>query len=65
QFLAALGLVRDIGRMGGPLVVGIAADQLGIDWSAIALGAIGLATVALFVFVVGETRPEPAAPATG
>ncbi|MEM9711796.1 MAG: MFS transporter, partial [Actinomycetota bacterium] len=47
QFLAALGLVRDIGRMGGPLVVGIAADQLGIDWSAIALGAIGLATVAL------------------
>lgn len=57
QFLAALGLIRDVGRMGGPLVVGIAAEQLGIDWSAIALGAIGLVTVAIFVLVVGETRP--------
>ncbi|MEO1062375.1 MAG: MFS transporter [Actinomycetota bacterium] len=60
QFLAALGLVRDVGRMGGPLVVGIAADRLGIDWSAIALGLIGLATVAVFVLVVGETKPMPA-----
>lgn len=62
QFLAALGLIRDVGRMGGPLVVGIAADRLGIDWSAIALGAIGLATVTLFVLVVGETRPTTGVP---
>jgi MFS family permease len=62
QFLAALGLIRDVGRMGGPLVVGIAADRLGIDWSAIALGAIGLATVALFLLVVGETRPTTGVP---
>ncbi|MEM9036212.1 MAG: MFS transporter [Actinomycetota bacterium] len=56
-FLAALGIVRDLGRIAGPLIVGVAADQLGIDWSAIALGILGLATAGLFLFVVGETRP--------
>jgi MFS family permease len=57
-FLAALGIVRDVGRIVGPLAVGIAADQLGIDWSAIVLGLVGLATAAMFLFVVGETRPS-------
>lgn len=59
-FLAALGIIRDVGRIAGPLIVGTAADSLGINWSAIALGALGLATAALFLFVVGETRPVEA-----
>lgn len=60
-FLAALGIVRDLGRILGPLAVGVAADRLGIDWSAIVLGMVGLATAGMFLFVVGETRPAPTA----
>ncbi len=57
RFLAALAVVRDSGRIAGPLVVGVAADALGLGWSAAALAVAGAATVVIFVVVVGETGP--------
>lgn len=56
EFLAALGTIRDAGRIVGPIVVGVIADTLGLASAAATLGALSLAAVAIFVFGVGETR---------
>ena len=54
EFLGALRLLADGGRILGPLVVGVVADQFDLGAAAIALGLVGLATVALFVGAIGE-----------
>jgi MFS family permease len=61
QFLGALGLLRDTGRIIGPLLVGWLADAVGLGASAIALGILAFVAVGIFVKVVGETlRPAAA-----
>lgn len=60
EFLGAIRLLSDAGRMLGPLVVGVVADQLDLSASAIVLGVIGLATAALFAIAIGEPADQPA-----
>lgn len=58
EFLGVLRLLADIGRVLGPLAVGIVADQLDLGAASITLGLVALATSALFVGAIGETgRP--------
>ncbi len=64
EFLGALGMIRDSGRIGGPLVVGFLADQTGLSASATALGVVALLGAAIFGFGVGETRDRQATAAT-
>ncbi|MEL7157109.1 MAG: MFS transporter [Actinomycetota bacterium] len=54
EFLGAIRLLSDLGRMLGPLVVGVVADRLDLSASAIVLGFVGLATALLFVVAIGE-----------
>ncbi len=56
EFLGALGMIRDTGKVAGPVVVGLLADSTGLGTSSFVLGVVALAAVALFVFGVGETR---------
>lgn len=56
QFLGALGMIRDSGRIGGPLVVGVLADQAGLSPAAAALGGFALVGTVIFWFGLGETR---------
>ena len=63
RFLGLLRLLSDLGRILGPLAVGVVADQLDLGASSLVLAAVGLATAALFVFAVGE--PTPTEPANG
>lgn len=55
-FLAALGTIRDAGRISGPLLVGAIADLAGLSWSSIVLGALSFLAVAVIVVGVGETK---------
>lgn len=57
EFLAALGTIRDSGRIVGPLLVGALADSAGLGPAAAALGAVSLLGVAVLVLLVGETKP--------
>ena len=54
EFIGVLRLLADSGRMVGPVVVGVVADQLSLSASAITLGCVGLATAALFAVAIGE-----------
>lgn len=54
-FLAALGAFHDLGRVGGPLVVGVLADAVGLRFSSLALAAVMVAGIAWIVVVIGET----------
>ncbi len=61
QFLASVGMIRDAGKILGPLLVGWLADQIGLDASSFSLAALALVGVAIIVFGIGETgsrRPE-------
>lgn len=64
QFLGALGAIRDLGQIIGPVVVGLLADAFGLGAAAFALGMAAFAAVAIFVFVVGETGSTGRVPAT-
>jgi MFS family permease len=55
-FLSVLATIRDIGRVGGPLLVGAMADSVGLSWSAVALGCIAIATAVFMATVLGDTR---------
>lgn len=61
EFLAVLGMIRDSGRIGGPFLVGLLADQAGLPTSAASLGGIALAGAVIFWFGVGETRDRTGA----
>ena len=55
-FLSVLATIRDVGRVGGPLLVGAMADTVGLSWSAVALGCIAVATAVFMATVLGDTR---------
>jgi MFS family permease len=63
-FLAALGTIRDAGKVAGPAAVGIITDAASLSVSATTMGAISLVAVAVITFGIGETLhrslPEPA-----
>jgi len=54
-FLAALGTIRDAGKIAGPLAVGIITDVASLSVSASAMGVAAVAAVAVIVFGIGET----------
>jgi MFS family permease len=64
EFLGIWRLIGDIGMVAGPLLVGVIAANLDLDKSAIVLGAAGITSSLMFLFLVKETRvgsePEPA-----
>ncbi len=68
EFLGLWRVIGDFGMVCGPLLVGIMADLLGIDGSAIALALVGYVAAFIILKLVRETRarpvlpPEPAAP---
>ncbi len=56
QFLAALGAIRDGGKIVGPLAVGALADSAGLSAASVMLGAVAFVGLAILVLGVGETR---------
>lgn len=56
-FLAAFGMMQDIGPIAGPLLVGWLADSAGLGSSAIVLSVVMFVAIAWIVVVVGETSP--------
>jgi len=67
EFLGVWRFVGDMGSAGGPLVVGIIADALGLAATAFVLSGIGLAAALILAALVRETLevehpplPEPA-----
>ena len=56
DFLAGFAAIQGIGQVSGPVIVGVAAERVGLSYSAFALSAVMVAAVAWLVFVVGETR---------
>lgn len=59
EFLGLLRLLADVGRILGPLAVGIVADRFDLGASAVTLGVVGVVTAVLFVVGIGETgRPR-------
>ena len=61
EFLGLIRLLADLGRILGPLAVGIVADQFSLGASALVLASAGIATALLFVFGIGEPETEPSA----
>ena len=54
EFLGLVRLLADLGRILGPLAVGVVADQASLGGSAVVLAAVAIATAALFLFAIGE-----------
>lgn len=54
-FLAALGTIRDVGKIAGPVVVGVVTDSASLPVSAVVLGTTSLLAAAVIVFGIGET----------
>jgi MFS family permease len=59
EFLGVWRLIGDAGGAGGPLIVGIIADLLGLALSAVALAGVGLFAAAILVLFVRETLHQP------
>jgi MFS family permease len=63
-FLAALGTIRDAGKVAGPAAVGIITDAASLSVSAVTMGTISFVAAAVIAFGIGETLtrsfPEPA-----
>lgn len=58
-FLAALGVMQDLGVVVGPIIVGRLADAAGLSQSAIVLGVLMFVAVGWIVVVLGDTsRPR-------
>lgn len=59
QFLAGIAVMQDIGRIAGPLLVGVIGASLGLGAASIALAVVLGAAIAWLVLVLGETsRPH-------
>lgn len=56
EFLAGLAAVQSIGRILGPIVVGVVAAASSLGWAAISLSAFGTFAILWLVLVIGETR---------
>ncbi len=54
-FLAALGTIRDAGKVAGPLAVGVITDVASLSVSATVMGATALAAAGVIAFGIGET----------
>ena len=64
EFLAGMAVLQDLGRIAGPLLVGVVGTAVGLGAASIALAIVlGIAIVWL-VAVIGETG-EPLAAAAG
>lgn len=59
EFLGLWRLVGDVGAVGGPLVVGVMAEALGLSGSAYALAFVGLSATLTLALLVRETRQTP------
>ena len=59
EFLGIWRLIGDVGMVIGPLAVGLIASTLGLDGSAYALAAAGIASSLTLAFLVQETRIVP------
>lgn len=59
EFLGVWRLIGDIGGTGGPLVVGAAADALGLGFAAYMLAGVGFFAAATLVLFVRETLVQP------
>jgi MFS family permease len=59
EFLGVWRFIGDAGSAGGPLVVGIAADALGLSATAFVLSGIGLAAAVILSVLVRETLQAP------
>lgn len=64
EFLGLWRLIGDAGGAGGPLVVGVLADLIGLAFTALALSGIGLVAAGMLAVLVRETRHQPEAPVT-
>lgn len=62
QFLGTLGAIRDLGKIVGPILVGVLADGFGLGVASAVLGLTAFVSVAIFVFVVGETSSHRGRP---
>lgn len=54
-FLAALGTIRDAGKVAGPLVVGVVTDAASLSVSATVMGLTSFAAAGVIAFGIGET----------
>jgi MFS family permease len=64
EFLGIWRFIGDVGSAGGPLVVGIVADALGLTATAFTLSGVGLAAAIILSVLVRETlQAEPQAQA--
>ena len=59
SFLAGVSLLTDIGRVLGPLLVGVAATWWGLDAAAAVLATVMVAGLVWLVWLVGETGKVP------
>ena len=59
EFLGLWRVIGDFGMVCGPLLVGIMADLLGINGSAIALAIVGYVAALIILRLVRETRARP------
>ena len=57
-FMAAFGSMNDLGQVLGPLIVGVAADAIGLGAAAVALAIAMFVGVALVVTTIGETGSD-------
>jgi MFS family permease len=55
SFLSAASMLTDVGRVIGPLLVGLTADRWGLDAAAVALAVAMVLGLIWLVAIVGET----------
>jgi MFS family permease len=56
DFLAGFAAIQGFGQVSGPVIVGIAAERVGLNFAAFVLCAVMVTGITWLVFVVGETR---------
>ena len=61
SFLSGVSLLTDIGRVLGPLLVGVAATWWGLEAAAVVLATVMVAGLIWLVWLVGETGKAPTA----
>lgn len=63
QFLAGMAVMQDVGRILGPLLVGVVGAAVGLGAASITLALVMVAAIAWLVLVIGETSDGYAAAA--
>lgn len=62
EFLAGIGVLQDLGRIAGPLVVGAIGSSMGLGAASIALAIVLVAAIGWLIGVIGETSDRATAP---